>query len=211
MSSPSSESDFRELDWSRHLATEMRFRGATDDQVADALATAEAHCRDSGQPPEVAMGDPVETATELVGRRTAPLTHALRQNLPMTLSVAGWLIVINLIGRPLTGRIHPSVFALPLLLTLWLLTPIVEALLMRVFSRTSASGLGCAAWLAVVTVVLAAAHYLDGVDTPRVDLPVWSGWAVAGACLTGWLVLLLRQRRRQAAEPPRRTTPEEQR
>lgn len=96
MSIPSSESDFRELDWSRHFATEMRFRGATDDQVADAQATAEA-------------------------------------------------------------------------------------------------------------------HYLDGVDTPRVDLPVWSGWAVAVACLTGWLVLLLRQRRRQAAEPPRRTTPEEQR
>ncbi|WP_460702572.1 hypothetical protein [Luteococcus sediminum] len=211
MSTPNWQSDFEELDWSRHLATEMHFRGATDEHVKDALATAEAHCRDSGQPPEVAMGDPVETATDLVGRRTAPLTHALRENLPLALSVAGWLIVINLLGRPMTDRVHPTWFTLPLLLALWLLTPITEALLMRLFPRTSANGLGCAASLAVVAVVLSAAHYLDGVDTPRVDLPVWSGWAVAGACLTGWLVLWLRRRRRKDAEARRLTIQKEPR
>lgn len=48
MSSQGWQSDFEELDWSRHLATEMRFRGATDDQVTDALATAEAHHLDGG-------------------------------------------------------------------------------------------------------------------------------------------------------------------
>ncbi|MEL4505114.1 hypothetical protein AAEX63_09815 [Luteococcus sp. H138] len=91
--------DFETLDWTKHLATEMRFRGADERQVHDAIATARAHCQDSGERPEVAIGDPVQTATDLVGRRTAPLSYAcgtaFRQHwgYPPRWSSSTWLAV----------------------------------------------------------------------------------------------------------------------
>lgn len=193
--------DFEDLDWSKHLATEMRFRGASDQEVADALTTAEAHCVDSGQPPEQAIGDPVQTATDLVGRRTAPFAYALRDSLPNALAVSAWLILVNLIGRPLDDRLHPTWLLLPVLVILWLVMPIAEALLMRLFPRTSATQLGIASLIVIVVVLLPTALYLDGLELPRMNIPAWAGWAVGAACLTGWGVARVRRIRRDCGDP----------
>ncbi|MEL4505113.1 hypothetical protein AAEX63_09810 [Luteococcus sp. H138] len=69
----------------------------------------------------------------------------------------------------------------------------MEALLMRLFPRTSAGRLGFISALALLATVFPLALWSDQMDTPRMSLPVWLAWVFGTAFLVGWVIGRIRQ------------------
>ena len=67
-------------EWRDTFLTEARLRNVPGAQIGEALAEIDTHCRDSGESPDVAFGDPVGYA-ETVGARAATSTSADRRRL----------------------------------------------------------------------------------------------------------------------------------
>jgi hypothetical protein len=74
-------------EWRDTFLTEARLRGMPGAQIGDVLAEIDTHCRDSGQSPEVAFGDPVRYA-QTVSSRIATSASADRRRLWTNTAIA---------------------------------------------------------------------------------------------------------------------------
>lgn len=54
--------------WRDDFVIALRLRNVSGRQIGDALALVDAHCTDSGEPPEEAFGDPVDYATHVAAQ-----------------------------------------------------------------------------------------------------------------------------------------------
>ena len=81
-----------DADWAQELTTELRIRGVDGTAIGEALATAEAHCRDSGESALDAFGPAREYAETVPAPARDGSAGDARLAVPAAIGVAGMLL-----------------------------------------------------------------------------------------------------------------------
>ncbi len=186
-----------DYDWRRIFTQEMGYRGATGQQIGDALAVVESHCRESGESTQQAFGDPTSYAASLQGPQrlarafvvsVVPITAAgLAMALLVFLPWPGWSQSVDVTWGHLARLLAFAAFALG-----------VTVAYARSHGRQPRQG---AAFLVVMASWWLADAALRDWTAMAFTAPNWTLWLLAGACTLAATALLLRQERQRVRDP----------
>lgn len=90
--------------WVDAFVLEARLRDVPGRRIGDALAEIDAHCRDSGEPADVAFGDPLAYARTVAETFPAPRPRWWPHLVPLAVEITGMVTVITAVGEIARGR-----------------------------------------------------------------------------------------------------------
>lgn len=161
-------------DWAERVVLDLRARGANGATVGDALATADAHCAESGESVWDAFGDPAAYAAQIplsqLEKQSVDLSNLIRPLVPVVIQLLGMYLVLASVDA---FRQHTGTPAR--------LTMVLQALLIVLFTALMARQLAWASRhlvLATVAfgVVDAGVVGLGFLKGPVIaTMPVWVG------------------------------------
>lgn len=170
--------------WSEAVVLGLRARGADGRTIGDALATADAHCADSGEDVWEAFGDPEAYAAQVpltaAEAQSVALPSLVRATVPVVLQLFGMNLVLATVDAYRTHTGTP----LRLMMVLQVLAiVIVTAVIVRGLAWAGRHRVASAVGFGILAAAIVGIGFINGPVIAR--MPVWLGAALGLVLLIG--------------------------